>query len=421
MKLLFNICAHDGIISHYNGVGTMVKRYIFVFMKLMEQLGISYKLNLFTPEYNDSSFGFSPETKKHHCNLTDVKIMPVSNGSGAMTGYGTPEHWRTLSVNTAAVINSINMEKYDLIISIANDTPFAGLPKLLVDDKRHKKVWIPHSTGRIHLGTSDIKNSNSNLNERIMWEEDSVNYINSNKNSFLGSIGNFVSTHMVEKYNLNRKKIINIFNGEILSEQSNPDFLNNPENKKLFNKIKNLDRIIFSFGRAEEYKNLEATMFLGHEIGFKPVVIAQSYYKEQPILLKYKNTAKETASVLYIDPPFDFARYILYNFSKPIIVLIPSLREPMGIIINEVRSLNRNNILIAANNIDGISEQIDDELNGILVDLSDLEESKRKIIKNYNHDSMKNMNFNSQIKLKQIYDLEKNCYDFLTAIIKTIL
>jgi glycosyltransferase involved in cell wall biosynthesis len=420
MKFLINICAHDGIISHYNGVGTMVKRYILVFMKLMRQLGISYKINLFTPEYNESSFGFSLETKIRHCNLADINIIPVSNGSGAMTGYGTPENWKKLSLNTAAEINSFDMKDYDLTITLANDTPFAGLLKMLFNDKKHKKVWIPHSTGRIHLGTSDTKNSYSILDERLIWEEDAVNYINSNLNSFLGSIGKFISAHLVENYNLNSKKIINIYNGEILSERSNTRFTDTPENKELYNKIKNFDRIIFSFGRAEEYKNLESTMHIGHKIGIQPVVIAQSYYKEQHILQKYRNIAKETASILYIDPPFDFAHYLLNNFINPIIVLIPSLREPVGIIINEVRSLNRNNILITANNIDGISEQIDDEQNGVLIDINNFEMSEQKIKNNFNSNSMKSMNNNSQIKLKQQYDLEKNCLAFLSAIMNTV-
>ena len=91
----------------------------------------------------------------------------------------------------------------------------------------------------------------------------------------------------------------------------------------------------------------------------------------------------------------------------------------MGIIINEVRSLNKDNILVAANNVDGISEQIDDGINGILIDLGDLDESKKKIIKYFNCDSMKSMNINSQKKLKQQYDFERNCYGFLSAIIST--
>ena len=34
MKLLINLCAHDGIISHYAGVGMIVRIYIY---KLLEK------------------------------------------------------------------------------------------------------------------------------------------------------------------------------------------------------------------------------------------------------------------------------------------------------------------------------------------------------------------------------------------------
>ena len=35
MKLLINLCAHDGIISHYAGVGTIVRRYIEAILKMV--------------------------------------------------------------------------------------------------------------------------------------------------------------------------------------------------------------------------------------------------------------------------------------------------------------------------------------------------------------------------------------------------
>ena len=35
MKLLVNLCAHDGIISHYEGVGTIVRRYVEVIRKIL--------------------------------------------------------------------------------------------------------------------------------------------------------------------------------------------------------------------------------------------------------------------------------------------------------------------------------------------------------------------------------------------------
>ena len=59
MKLLVNLCAHDGIISHYAGVGTIVKRYIEAFTTILNKKNIDYDLNLFTPEYYAGCFGYS--------------------------------------------------------------------------------------------------------------------------------------------------------------------------------------------------------------------------------------------------------------------------------------------------------------------------------------------------------------------------
>ena len=40
MKLLVNLCAHDGIISHYAGVGTIVRRYVEVIRKILSKKSI---------------------------------------------------------------------------------------------------------------------------------------------------------------------------------------------------------------------------------------------------------------------------------------------------------------------------------------------------------------------------------------------
>ena len=48
MRLLINLCAHDGIISHYAGVGTIVRRYIEAIKYLLDKNNINYHLNLFT-------------------------------------------------------------------------------------------------------------------------------------------------------------------------------------------------------------------------------------------------------------------------------------------------------------------------------------------------------------------------------------
>lgn len=410
MKLLINICAHDGIISHYTGVGTMVKRYIKTITKLLEADNIEYELNLFTPEYNEDSFGYSSSTKKEHEKLT---IYQVSNDSNAAVNYGTKSHWDKLCQNTAKIINNL-YNNYDRIITIAHDTPFACLQNYLTTDIKHKTFWIPHSTIKIHQVDSAIPNSELFYNERLLWEETAINFINVNTNSYLGGIGNFIKKHLIEEYGLKSDKVIDIYNGEILTESINNKF--KTENQMLFKELENEEEIVISFGRAEEYKNLEATMHLGKELNMPTVIIAQSYYKEQPILERYRKLAEETNTKLYIDPPFDFAKYILCNFNKKIILVVPSKKEIMGLIINEIRKLKKDNILLVANNIDGLNEQIQDGIDGVLVDLDNIVASSKKIKENYNEEKMKSLCVLGWNRLNKDYNFEKNCEEFLKRI-----
>lgn len=411
MRLLINLCAHDGIISHYTGVGTIVKRYIKVFSIILEKKKIDYTINLLTPEYNTDSFGFSEYTKKNHENVKNTRIIQISNGSEGKVNYGTPSDWKKLSQNTAKYINNLDFSEYDMVLTISNDTPFAGLSELIKEANNHYKIWIPHSTGRIHKVDSAIENSLELLKDRIKWEEDAVKYINEDSNSYLGGTGKYVSSHMIKEYLLKDEKLLYILNGEILSEETR--YQKSDEMKKLFEEIKNEANIILAFGRAEEYKNIDATMFLGNLLNVKPVVIAQPYYKGQPIIKKYEKEAKETNTKLYVDVPFDFPFYILNNYQNNMILLIPSKKEIFGLIVNQVRKLNKDNILIVANDVGGLHEQIEDGKDGLLVDLENLEEAAIKINRYFNLEAMKSFNKQSRIKLNNIYNFEKICDYFL--------
>lgn len=416
MNILLNICAHDGIISHYTGVGTIVKRYIKSFSNILNNKKIFYDINLFTPQYNKFSYGYSDATKKYHESLENITIFQISNDSNGTINYGRPKDWRKLSQNTAKVINSIDFSKYTFIITIANDTPYAGILEMLKEDEKHYKIWIPHSTGKIHRVDSAIKDSEKILVNRLKWEQNAINFINKDKNSYLGVTGNYIGNHLINEYSLKSKKALSIFNGEILSEET--IYEENEAMKELLKKIEDYDEIIMAFGRAEEYKNLDATMFLGEKLGIKSVVIAQPYFEGQPIIEDYKKKAKKTNSQLFVNVPFYFPQYIIRHFNKPMILLIPSKKEIVGLIINEVRKMNKDNVLIVANDIGGMHEQIDDGKDGILVDLNKIEESAKKILKYFDAFYMKQFNKNSQERLKRQYDFEKICEKFLDNFIR---
>lgn len=413
MKLLINICSHDGIISYYTGVGTMVKRNIKALIKYVNENNIDYHINLITPEYNPDSFGYSEKIYNEHASLENTSIIQISNGSNGKINYGTPSHFLKLSENTAEFINNIDISNYDKVITLLHDTTVSGVIERLNIDSKHKKVWIPHSTVKIHKVDSAIEGSLNFYKDREEFEQSAIDFINKDENSYIGAICEYVKQHLVNDYNLNESKALMITNGEIFDEKI---LSFSKECDELYKKIDELDSILISFGRAEEYKNLESTMVIGKKMGIDTVVIAQSYYKEQPILDEYRSIAKENNTHLYIDPPFDFSKYILNKFDKPIIALIPSKREVMGLIVNELRKLNKDNILVVANSVGGLVEQIEDGEDGVLVNLDNINESKEKILKYFNKDKMKELNKNAQITLKNKYDYTKNFNKFINKL-----
>ncbi|MDR0850693.1 MAG: glycosyltransferase [Christensenellaceae bacterium] len=388
MKLLINLCAHDGIISYYAGVGTIVKGYVKLFYKYCNSLNCEYKINLFTPEYNTNSFGYSKTIHIEHLNLKNVEIFLISNGTNGQTGFGNVPEWQNLVNNTAKVINKIDISCFDKVITVCNDGPFAKLPEIIKPAVNHKKIWIPHSSHAASPGSLKLK-----------WEQEAIDFINNDNLSFLGANSEFMGRHMLDEFSIKKHKILPITCGEVLDSKE-PVIYGKPF-AELFKQIENYDAMVFAFGRAEEYKNLEAALLLKKELNLPSVVIARSYSTDQPILNTYRQLAAKTEATLFIDPPDNFSKYILQNFKKKVIMLIPSKREPFGLIINEIRRLNRNNILIVANDIGGLSEQIDDTKDGVLVNLDNLQESALKILKYFNDKDMHRMNLQAQITLKK--------------------
>lgn len=415
MKLLINMCSHDGIVSYYNGVGTMTKRYIKTISKILDELDYEYELNLFTPEYFEDSFGYNEETKLKNANIKNTKIYMINNGSNGKINFGTISEWKLLCKNTAKIINDIDYSLYDKVITIYNDTPFANLGKYLKLSDNHKAILILHSTIKLHKVDSAIENSERFYDTRLKWETEAIDYINKTKNVYAGVIGDFITKHLIEEYNLNKNKTIKIYNGE-LGEYKKRNF--SKESRELLNKINSNEDVIISFGRAEEYKNLDKVFILGKELGIKSMLIAQLYYDNQPIKYKYIKCAKKYDGILYLNPPFDYSANFLNDYKGRIICLIPSKIEIMGLIINEVRRLNKDDILIVANDVNGLNEQITDQYDGLLVDLNNIKESANKIKKFFEGNFMKMFNENSQRTLAHKYNIEKNMKNFLEKIME---
>ena len=413
MKLLVNLCAHDGIISHYAGVGTIVRRYVEVIRKILSEKNIDYHLNLFTLEFNEKSMGYNKELWDYHKSLDNTSLFVLSNGTDGETSFGNIDNWSLASENVAREINKIDFSEYDYVINLCNDTPFAKLTTLIKEENNSITAWIPHSTGKIYDEDMSLSDEKLTINERVEMEQSVVDYANNHKNHYVISTGIYIKNHLINEYNL--KSNIDLINGELLFRDN--VYLENNRIYEIFREINKYDSIILSLGRAERYKNLDKTMLLGDKLGIKPVVITQQYFEEQPIVKEYRELAKKTDSLLYVDEAFSLPQYIIKEYNKPMILLVPSEREIFGLVINEMRRFNKNNVLIVANDRGGLHEQITDGVDGVLVDLDDIDNSALKVKKYFNSYMIANMNIASQNKLNKNYNLEKNFNNFFKEVL----
>lgn len=413
MKLLINLCAHDGIISHYAGIGTIVRRYVEVIRKILSEKNIDYHLNLFTLEFNEKSMGYNKELWDYHASLDNTTLYILSNGTNGETSFGNIENWLISSKNVANEINRINFSDYDYVLNLCNDTPFAYLVTLIKNEKNSITAWIPHSTGKIYNEDMSLSDEKLTINERVKMEQYVIDYINNHNNTYAISTGIYIRNHLIDSYKLINN--IDLINGELLFR--NNLYAENNRVYEIFKEVNNYDSIILSLGRAERHKNLDKTMLLGNKLGIKPIVITQQYFEEQPIIKEYEELAKKTNSLLFVDEPFFLPQYIVKNYNKPMILLVPSEREIFGLVINEMRRFNKDNVLIVANDRGGLHEQISDGIDGVLVDLNDIDSSANKIRKYFDKETLRKMNIESQKNLKDNYDLEKNFDVFLKKVL----
>lgn len=413
MKLLINLCAHDGIISHYAGVGTIVRRYIEAILKMVNDQNIDYTLNLYTLEFNNDSMGYNKEILQYHKSLKNTNVFIVSNGTNGISSFGNIYNWEIASRNTANAINAIKFDDYDYVVTLCNDTPFALLSTFIKESNNSYVVWIPHSTGKVYNEDLSLSKKNETINERVKMEQEVIDYINNAKNRYVASTGLYIKKHLIDAYGL--KKNIDLINGELLFRKN--EYEENERMSKILKEINKNDTIILSFGRAENYKNLDKAMILANEMNTIAVVITQQYYPNQPIIADYKRLAFETNSLLYVDEPFSLPQYIIKYFEGKIIMLVPSEREIFGLIINEIRRFNKKNVLIVANDRGGLHEQIIDCVDGVLVNLDNIEDAAKKISRFLTFDAMNYFNEHGQINLKENYDLYKNFNGFIRELL----
>lgn len=364
--------AHDGITSHYAGIGTYTKSYLDNLPKIIEDLK-KYKLHidlyLVTPWYKKEFYGYNKDLKQNNLNLAKRfkgKVIEVDNGMGGLDSYGNTENWDQCSKNTAEYLSRY-LRIYDSNIVIAVDTPFLRVGEFLNEcycKKNLKVVLSPQSTERIH---------HSNISGRYEWEKKVFFHAENSKNIFVSYSSLYIKRHLSQEYGISRKKLIPSMSGLSFSSTRYKKYSQKYIAQQLAKYGIPLNRpLVFTVGRLEPYKGFEETIKLFKQINskFNPylILLGFSYIKGNPLVSKLREMKKNEKIhgkfIFHLDL---ILPTLIWQWKNSKISAHLSQFEPFGLAPVEARFLAKDSgPVVIVSDQGGLKEQISNNTDGFV-------------------------------------------------------
>lgn len=425
------LASYDGIINNYCGVGTSVISFINGFTKIREVLlkeNINLVLHLVSPALISDSLGYSDEIRNNSIKIARASggdLHLITNSSDGMIPYGQMHNWQTASVNLASKALEIS-QNYDENLVFCFDTPFAHAPyyinlqKAGFGVKDVKSIIVFESDVFIH----EPKNPSF---ERIGWEASALKYAEFENSIIIANTGEFISNHLIAHYGLSRDKMVDLVQGINPDLERYKKFSDDEVKNYLVNYNIPLDKkLIFSVGRAVEYKGFDLLLEAYSKIKEDAhlVFVASPYKTEASFVEELEKIIKDKklncTPIFACD--FQLPRYICQWHNTKIVAQL-SKCEPFGLVPEEVRLWGKNTgPVILASNKDGFVEQIEDGVDGFLVNLSDTSTiaSKMDEILKLNESEIQKIKQNAINKFSNNFDYRVNILKCFTQVIDGI-
>lgn len=423
------LASYDGIINNYCGVGTSVISFINAFPKIREILlknDVNLVLHLISPALISDSLGYSDDIKMNSTKIAKESggdLHLIVNGSNGMIPYGQMHNWQTASVTLASKALEI-AQRYDENLVFCFDTPFAHAPYYI---SLQKAGFGVQNIKSIIVFESDvfIHEPKTPSFERIGWEASALKFAEYDESVVIANTGEFISNHLIKNYGLNKDRMTDLVQG------INPDLerykhFGEDEVKTYLTKYNiPLDKkLIFSVGRAVEYKGFDLLLDAYSKIKEDAhlVFVASPYKTEASFVEELEKMIKDKkikcTPVFACD--FQLPRYISQWKNTKIVAQL-SRCEPFGLVPEEVRLWAKNTgPVILASNKDGFVEQIEDSVDGFLVDLNNTDVIAHKIdsILKLTDSETKKIKVNGIIKFNNKFDYRINMLKCFTQMIR---
>lgn len=368
-------CTVNGVCNNTNGLGRQTKTLLSALEhhreRLTELVG-EFDVHLACPRPGPETWGYDPSDL-----AMSTRIAASWRGGVHELPYDTDAEfwsvatWRQLSDAASRCVAEL-VRRYDELIVIAVDTPFAGLGES-VAERMPSGLRCRVDVLLAFYSTALIVERPSPSPSRIAWERRGVHSANTRGNVWVADIGQFLTRHLRTEYGLRSDRIVPYASSvDLASADLQPmpedaarnvvDQWNVPRDRPL----------VAAFGRTDPTKGID---LLIHALGplrdeVHAVIVAVPFHDTDPLIRDYRKRIDDEGlrATLVAEYTRELPR-ALCALPETRAVVCPSRGETLANVPFEVALWARHaGPVVVAPRRDGFVEQIDDGRTGVLYD-----------------------------------------------------
>lgn len=362
----------DGVASLRCGVGMIARQFITAFpylAKSPEMQNFELRLSIISIRPFKGAIGSRPDflgDAKKVCSEFKGRVYLIPSLLRSSIDYFNMTDWKRYNEQANAIIQHILRKEGGSAIVIANDSIFAHVSG---QGERVTNIWIPNSLATVH------RQSYTDTNQREHWERSAIANIRRRKRSYVGVVSPYVERILQKEFFLSTQKLVFFRNSFYI-----------PKHRERFSTLQIVrvlrcrgiplnKKMIFSFGRADEYKGLDLALlsmkyWVHQHRNYIGVLIASRFSQEEIVntiqskLVEILGNDKDRIK-LFLGYEFTLPKYLL-QYSKTKILLHLPRRDFCPLIPFEAQIFGHRRLCVVNSDLDCFRGLIKNKVNGFL-------------------------------------------------------
>ncbi|MGH3887388.1 MAG: glycosyltransferase [Pseudonocardiaceae bacterium] len=369
-------CTVNGVCNNTNGLGRQTKTLLSALQRHRAELInclSPFDVHVACPQPGPDIWAFDPADL-----ATSRRVVASWGGLVHALPYDTraafwsPPTWQALSQAGAGCAVEL-ARRYDELLVIAVDTPFAGLGEEVSTRRKRSRIRCRVDVLLAFYSTALIVERPRPDPARVAWERRAIECANTEADVWIGDVGRFLSLHLQVEYGLSPERLVPFTSSlDLLSPDLGP--MSVPAAREVAARWRvPLDRpLVVTIGRTDPTKGIDilidAVGPLRDEVHV--VIIAVPFGRDDPLIGEYtRHIARQGLRATLVTEYTRELPRALCGLPGTRVVACASRGETLSNVPFEVALwAEYAGPVVVAPRRDGFVEQIDDGVTGVLYD-----------------------------------------------------